>query len=326
MMSKLHEMEREAEAFGEADSCPVCGQPIAGTDFEKHKRGLDREIAKQRKAIKAKQTNELDNAVAILEKDLEADRRQLAKLSEQVDKARAELDLAVSQEAEAKANLTFLRGKTEEWKQRDNPYRSQLAKLRRQLTATKAKIAELGKVAAALERRIVQTKFWVKGFKDVRLYVIEDVLQELELTTNAMLEEVGLLGWTVRYDIEKENRSGAVTHGLNVFVASPASGEPARWEAWSGGESQRLRLVGALALSDVLLNYAGVQTDLEILDEPTRGLSPGGVRDLCEWLSARAKVLGRRTLLVDHHAVDATYFKSTFTVVKDETGSHVEQD
>jgi energy-coupling factor transporter ATP-binding protein EcfA2 len=73
----------------------------------------------------------------------------------------------------------------------------------------------------------------------------------------------------------------------------------------------------------VLLNYAGVETDLEVLDEPTRHLSGVGVRDLCEWLAWRAGQLQRRTLLVDHHAVDSSYFASTFTVIKDENGSRV---
>lgn len=324
MEDKLADMERDAEAFGVADKCPVCGQPITGTDFEKHKNNLDRDILKLRREIKDKRgIDKFQNVVALLEKDLETNRQYLVKYERRVDAARAILDLALPQATEAKSKLTFLRGRTEEWKQQENPYREQLTKLRKQLATIKAEITKLEKEAAALEKRMAHVKFWVKGFKDVRLFIIEEVLQELELATNAMLEEIGLVGWAVQYDIEKETKAGTITRGLNVSISSPASKTPARWEAWSGGEGQRLRLVGALALSDVLLNYAGVQTDLEILDEPTRGLSPGGVRDLCEWLSARAKMLSRRTLLVDHHAVDAQYFESTFTVVKDEHGSRI---
>jgi DNA repair exonuclease SbcCD ATPase subunit len=261
----------------------------------------------------------------LLEKDLADNYAHIVRYDGIVDKARAVLDLALPQAADAKSKLTFTQGKQEESEHQINPYREQLLKLRKQQAALEREIVALEKSAADLEQLILHTRFWVKGFKDVRLYIIDEVLQELELTTNAMLEEVGLVGWAVQYDIEKETKSGTITRGLNVSIVSPASKSPAKWEAWSGGEGQRLRLVGALALSDCLLNFAGVSTDLEILDEPTRHLSGSGVRDLCEWLAIRAKQLGRRTFFVDHYAVDATYFASTFTVVKDADGSHMER-
>jgi DNA repair exonuclease SbcCD ATPase subunit len=327
MERKLAEMERDAETFGVEGVCPVCGQEIAGTEFEKHKKRLDRDILAQRRVIKeAKSVDKYQNILTVLEKDLVANQVHLTKFNAKVEKARAEVDLAMPQAVEAKSKLTFMQGKTQEWESQVNPHREQLSELRKQHALLEKGIAKLSEEADTWERQNIYTKFWVKGFKDVRLYIIDDVLQELELTTNAMLEEVGLLGWSVQYDIERETKSGTVQRGLTVAIVSPESREPAKWEAWSGGEGQRLRLVGALALSDVLLNYAGVQTDLEILDEPTQHLSSTGVRDLCEWLALRSKQLQRRTLLVDHYAVDATYFNSVITVVKDERGSHIEEN
>ena len=177
-----------------------------------------------------------------------------------------------------------------------------------------------------LTRLMERTRFWVKGFKDVRLYVIEEVLAELELTTNAALEEVGLVGWKVEYSIEKETKSGTIQRGLNVIIHSPATKTPVRWECWSGGEGQRLRIVGALALSQVLLNYAGIETNLEVLDEPTQHLSAEGVRDCCDFLAARAKQLGRQCWYVDHQSVESTRFASVVTVVKDKRGARIEYD
>lgn len=322
--SKLADMERDAKAFGTTDKCPVCGQVVTGTEFERHKNRLDRQINKQRAEINdAKAVDKFKNVVALLEKDIAANRKVMAEFETKVNETRAAYDLAIPQAVEAKSKLTFMQGKQDEWENRPNPYREQLTKLRKQQSKLEKEIEDLTGQSTAMQKRIGYTKFWVKGFKDVRLYIIDEVLQELELTTNAMLEEVGLLGWSVQYDIEKETKSGTIQRGLNVSIVSPASKTPAKWEAWSGGEGQRLRLVGALALSEVLLNYAGVSTDLEILDEPTRHLSSSGVRDLCEWLAVRAKTLDRRTFFVDHYAVDATYFASTFTVVKDNEGSHM---
>jgi ABC-type molybdenum transport system ATPase subunit/photorepair protein PhrA len=77
-------------------------------------------------------------------------------------------------------------------------------------------------------------------------------------------------------------------------------------------------------LSDVLLSNAAVDPTFEILDEPTQHLSTEGVRDLCDYLSDRAKNYDRQVWFVDHHAIESARFSSTMTVVKDVTGSHIE--
>src|SRR4029077_19584673 len=122
-----------------------------------------------------------------------------------------------------------------------------------------------------------------------QLYVITEVLQELEFVSNAMLADVGLEDWQIKFSIEKETQAGTLQSGLHVTILSPSNDKPVRWKCWSGGEGQRLRLVGALALSDVLLNHAGITTNLEVLDEPTSHLSQEGVRDLLPFLAERAR-------------------------------------
>jgi DNA repair exonuclease SbcCD ATPase subunit len=174
-----------------------------------------------------------------------------------------------------------------------------------------------------LTRAMERTKFWVKGFKDIRLLVIEEVLQELELTSNAMLAEVGLVDWRISYVIERETKAGTTSRGLNVSILSPKSRDAVKWESWSGGEGQRLRMVGALALSEVLLDHVGIQPDFEVLDEPTQHLSAEGVRDLCDFLAVRAEQLERRTFYIDHMAVESAQFSSTTTIEKDADGSHI---
>jgi energy-coupling factor transporter ATP-binding protein EcfA2 len=99
-----------------------------------------------------------------------------------------------------------------------------------------------------------------------------------------------------------------------------------RWEAWSGGEGQRLRLIGALALAEVLLAHAGLEPKIEILDEPTRHLSPEGVRDVAEYLILRSQDTGRKIFLVDHQLMDSSQFASTITIAKDRKGSYVVEE
>src|SRR5262249_1015773 len=56
---QLEEVEQELEALGEADSCPVCGQDISGTNLERHKRELER-----KSKAAAKRQGQLDTIIA----------------------------------------------------------------------------------------------------------------------------------------------------------------------------------------------------------------------------------------------------------------------
>jgi DNA repair exonuclease SbcCD ATPase subunit len=203
-----------------------------------------------------------------------------------------------------------------------NPHQKQLRKLREQRTELKAKRASLQADADKLSQRVERTKPWIKGFKDVRLLTLEEVLTELEISANGLLEDLGLAGWSMHFHVERETKSGSVQTGMGVMITSPEHTEPVKWESWSGGEGQRLRLAGALALSEVLLNHAGIEINLEILDEPSRSLASS--RDLIDALAERAERLQRRILYVDHLAIESSQFASTIMIVKTKEGSRID--
>ena len=113
---------------------------------------------------------------------------------------------------------------------------------------------------------------------------------------------------------------------LHVEIQSPDSRNFVRWGSWSGGERQRLKLIGTLALSDVLLAKAGVQTNLEILDEPSMYFSSEGVEQLNAFLADRAKQLGKCIYYVDHGAADSAHFSNVITIVKDKDGSYIAKE
>ncbi len=64
----------------------------------------------------------------------------------------------------------------------------------------------------------------------------------------------------------------------------------------------------------------GIETDWEVLDEPTRHLAPEGIQDLCACLPLRAQRLGRRIFYTDHHAVESSHFLSVLEVRKKHDG------
>lgn len=316
---RADQMQDECDGLGKGSKCPTCGQPLHNAIARRAE--LRRQIEELRaERVSTKLTTAKENAQLKLTVLTDAKRDFEAK----AEAARDILDLKRPGLAPLNARRRVVQDNVKAGFNEPNPHADRTQDARQEVRRLEAAIEDSSDKVAVLLRRIDRATFWVKGFKDIRLYVVGEVLQELELTTNAMLEDVGLSGWSIKYGIERETKKGTVKQGLNVLVQEPDHDKPVRWESWSGGESQRLRLVGALALAEVLLAHAGVTTNLEILDEPTQHLSAEGVRDVCDYLVERARYLKRQIWYVDHMSVDSARFASVTTVVKDRTGSYIQ--
>ncbi len=326
LRSDRKQLQDEIKSLDNDGKCTRCGQTLKGT-------GLDKHIG-----IIKKKMEEMDFAISQQEKIVNERARRKTKLLDLVDEqskhrdefqkkadaAESQLRISATDCANCEARCQTLAEQIKSEEDAENPYHDQLQQLRRRKTELAERTKELAGELDVLEKKIDNTKYWVRGFKDIRLFVIEEVLHELELATNAMLPDVGLDEWEVVYNIEKETKSGTTQRGLNATILSPHNDEPVRWEVWGGGVGQRLRIVSALALSEVLLNYAGVNPDLEVLDEPTQHLSMAGVRDLCGFLAQRADTLGKKIHFIDHRSIESTHFSSVTTVVKDKKGSFID--
>lgn len=302
------------------DVCPTCGQSLRGENREKHRKALRTKIR-----LLGKDTGTPDNS------KVEKARSSVAALTGSYNEyahrskvARDKIDAILPMLERHKADLRIAKERGADEREDQNPHAFVLAQARKERRKLLADIEDEKAALATHDRRISRVKFWVKGFRDVRLYLVEEILQELEFTCNAGLEAVGLKGWAIHLAIEKETKAGTVQQGIDVRITSPNNGKRVRWESWSGGESQRLRLIGSMALSDVLLAHAGIETNLEILDEPSRGLSDTGIDDLVEYLHDRALDQGKSIFYVDHRIVESAKFASVCKVVKDRDGSFIE--
>lgn len=190
-------------------------------------------------------------------------------------------------------------------------------KLRQEVTDLKGKLE-------SAQKELDQAKFWVEGFREIRLSIIDQTLIELEMAASRHAAMLGLNDWGIKFDTERETQSGKVSHGFNVMLYPPGQDDPVKWESYSGGESQRWQLSVSFALSEVLLARAGLSPNVEILDEPTRGLSAAGVSDLLDHLRDRALELGRSVFFVDHHSLDKGAFDGTLMITKTNKGSSMQ--
>lgn len=321
LLRQVKEVDKEIREMGDAANCPTCGQSLKGTDRAKHRKKLVEKRDKLAKEHEAIPTIKGSAQYEALKLQLTEAHGHMVTYQAKVDERRREIETATRKVIELELKVKAATVKISERTDDTNPHLAQIKRLKGQLQEQKADLADAKDLAAKAERQAARSRYWIKGFKEIRLLVVDEILQDLEMVTNSILEDMGLPGWEVKYDVERETKSGSVQTGLTIGIMSPRNSKPVKWEVWGGGAGQRLRLAGALALSEVLLQRAGVELDFEILDEPTRHMSDEGVADLCEMLANRGEVLGRRILYVDHMAYESSAFASTITVTKTKEGS-----
>ena len=306
--------------------CPTCQQPL--------NTGAHRSLLKDAKdRIKT-----LKSQIGQYKADIEKKVARQSKLDEafKIEKvaydqfklnaanARDSLLRASREVSEFEAQLKSLGQRIEDYETKDNPFNEEIKKFRKQLSDINGAIQDAENSVNEKTAQYNRALYWVRGFNDIKLYTLTEVLQELEIVTNSLLSEFYLDGWSVRYDVERENKSGTVARGLNIEILSPRNSKPVKWEVWGGGVSQRLRLAGTVALSSVLLNHVGVSTNLMILDEPTQGLSSQGAQDLIKMLAHRAADAGQSIWLIDHLSRPTTSFAGEVTIIKDQRGSYID--
>lgn len=191
-----------------------------------------------------------------------------------------------------------------------------LSKLEQKKTRTEAKIATLCQNIDSVSKTLEAASWWVKGFKQLRLYVVERALLRLNLEMTNALSDLGLTDWTIECSVERETKSGTISKEFNVYIKSPACDKAVPWEAWSGGETQRLRLAGAIGLSSLIQDFRGNSCNVEVWDEPTHYLDGEGISMLLTCLANRAKLHDKQIYLIDHRSLDFGGFSGKILVQK----------
>jgi DNA repair exonuclease SbcCD ATPase subunit len=315
---EITRLKREIDDINDNGNCPTCGQTLEGTNLGKHISKLKKEINKYKQGKDwTKEKEATDNLKVKLNNLLETKE----KFEEKANNADSRVAILAPQFGALQQKVIQLQEILSEKREIRNPHSDTLSNLRSYKSILSRKKEELDKRYNILNRKIIRTRHWIKGFKDIRLQIVQEVLHELELTTNIMLSEVGLDGWEIKYSIEQETKAGTVQRKLNVMILSPENDKLVKWECWGGGVSQRLRLVGALAFGETLLSHAGIQSKFLVADEPSRHMSPEGIEDMVELLARLAK--DKQIFLTDHTLIESGKFKSTIVITKTKEGSYV---
>ena len=304
------------------ENCPTCGSKLTRSTIEKVK--AERVAAEETCMM-------LEHALREALKPHEAAREAVTEARNRADKALSALQTASDATRSVRLalgansqSLDKLDDQVDELDKEENPYAKQLAgsvqdraTVRTQHAAVLRDLGESAEHAALLG-------FWVRGFKDVRLVLIAEALDQLALEVASSLSALGLAGWGLSFEVDRVTKSGSVSRGFNVFVQGPGNDRQVPWESWSGGEAQRLRIAAQCGLANLIRSSTGASIALEVWDEPSAGVEAAGIADLLEALRTRAEAEKRQIWVVDHHALGSAAFDGTVLVKKGRKGTEYE--
>jgi DNA repair exonuclease SbcCD ATPase subunit len=326
--ARLNDLSDQINAIDTLEGvCPTCAQPVSA----RHRDSVKKPLLDRQAELQAER-QELARSLDAAQVACERCDKQISTRAEELDAAdralRPKLEAQSrlgSQVSAAKAALVSLERRLEELDAQANPHTETARAAQERLDGLGSGIRALDDSLRTSAQARAEAEFWVTGFRDVRLWVVEQALRELELHVNNALVELGLFGHQIKLEIERPKADGSgVIRGFNVSIFAPGFEEPVPWESWSGGEAQRLRLASAVGLSDLICARTGFSPSFEVWDEPTAHLSNEGIADLLSLLAQRARARQRQVFLIDHRTLNAGDFDDELRVIKDADGSRIE--
>jgi len=325
LVRQIQDLEKQIRAMKDLDgaSCPTCKQAVGAKHVQASVAVLNKSIGvldESLETVDAK-TRELDASI-----------KELTASVESVEQKRRQ---ALSEASTVAAEVSRLRSKQAQQRALRERLEADVSRLAAEKNPHTGSVAASARDQEAVERDAedVQVQLWdtqtaldllgdcPKLFRELRLWLVDQALDELTIHANSSLVELGLKGWKILFSVERETKSGGIARGFEVLIQSPSSPERVPWESWSGGETQRLRIACAVGLANLIRDRIPSPPLLEFWDEPTAHLNPGGVNDLVDFFSARGD--DRQVWLIDHRALDAGVFDGTVTVTFDDAGSHI---
>jgi DNA repair exonuclease SbcCD ATPase subunit len=291
--------------------CPSCKQAVTETHLKNEikKTNHEQSLLLEKNSELTDVAGKAENEIARLTREIEDLRRKERAIQQEQTTNKARID-----------TIEAMKDALREIKARKNPYILSLETTEKTHVKTDVEYGDIVKELKNKQTEKSRVEFWEKGFKELRLWIVDRILRQFEIHVNNNLDALGLHGWGVRFEMEKENKSGTYSRGFNVFITPDGQKDEIPWEAFSGGETQRLRLAGAAGLSDMIrARYGDRVLTLEVWDEPSAHISQQGIDDMMSWLRDRRE--DRTVWVIEHRLQDFGGFDGKYQITKKATGS-----
>ena len=174
---KVRDAEEHLAAHEKGRACPACKRPFNDAA-----------------PLTASSRRALEDEIDALQEDADAARAKVARLRDAYDAARKNLDDAKEELSAAKTDIAAMSRAIDMLNGGANPY-SKLARERDERVAQlRKRLADVEDQIPVLEPELERVQYWVKAFKDVRLFLVAEALGHLEVEVNAALARRGLVG------------------------------------------------------------------------------------------------------------------------------------
>lgn len=276
-----------------------------------------RELEKARVGLQAE-----EEALKRLEGECATQEQRLAHVQAEQAALGAEhqqLQAQLLQLPEVLQRVQAARQKEAEARQRLGAARQQLAALEvleRRLTEFQEQERALGTRAAILKE--LREAFGVNG---IPAMIIEHTLPLFELEANRLLEQLSGGRMHVRFETQREKKSGGLQETLDIIISDEKGSRP--YENYSGGEQFRVNFAIRVALARLLAQRAGVRPRALFVDEGFGSLDADGRQRLVEAVKAVQHDFDL-ILVITHIEELRDAFPVRIQVVKTENGSMAE--
>jgi DNA repair exonuclease SbcCD ATPase subunit len=175
-----------------------------------------------------------------------------------------------------------------------------LSDSRSKLKQLKKEFERLFELKLEKEREVIKLEALKEGYKEVKAYTFQNVLNQLSRKANKYLSE--LFEQPVKIKFENID--------MKIDVAVNIDGRDRPLGLYSGGQFRRIALAVDLALSDITMARSSNKLNLIILDEYCKDLSETSMNKVLNLLQARKG----STILIEHNSIFRSIVNQTFEV------------
>ncbi len=154
----------------------------------------------------------------------------------------------------------------------------------------------------------------------IQALLIEYILPELELETNAILQKLSENNTQIIFESVKDLKNGSSKETLDIHISDAMGVRP--YELFSGGEAFRIDFALRIALSKLLAKRSGKPLQTLIIDEGFGSQDEQGLEKILEALQKIQSDFAK-IIIVSHLQEMKTQFAANFIVEKHPTGSNV---
>ena len=308
-------------------SCPYCTQDVDASVVSLHKKEHTLQILAATKQIKELESKreEAANEILSFERDAKIVKKDLESITFRIQEESKKITVLDSDRKQLVQVINQYKSSAQELRHGINPFQELTRATEQGIVNTEAELKEIQSQIDVISKEYTGMNFWVRGFKELRLWIMTDALMALAIETNNAVAQLGLPDWRLKFQMERETSTGDISKGFHAMIHSPEFDDEdyIPFKAYSGGERQRLKLGGAIGFGSLIKDYKGVSFNISVWDEPTSFLSTEGIDDLIQCLYEDAIFNNKVIYIVDQRHLENALFESVITVEMLKTGSNI---